>query len=291
MLSEKREKWPAAVSNTCKPEVHAVLQPGEVALTFVNHATFLIQTHGLNILTDPVWSKRVGPVSWFGPARVRPPGIDFDALPPIHLVLISHNHYDHLDRATLKRISARFSPRFLVPWGNRKLLQSAGAREIVEFDWWQTLDLSAGCGITFAPTQHWSKRGLFDRQKSLWGSFMVSAGGRRIYFGGDSAYSSHFADIRRRLGAPDLALLGIGAYEPRWFMQTMHMNPAEAVAAHRDLGARESIGMHFGTFRLSAEGMDHPPEDLKTAVAAAGLPDTAFTTLQVGETRFYRASA
>lgn len=289
MLSTKRTKWPATVPNTLNPRLNVALRPDDIALTFVNHATFLVQINGLNILTDPIWSKRVGP-GGFGPSRVRAPGIDFDALARIDVVLISHNHFDHLDIPTIKRISAKFSPTFLVPWGDRKLLESVGAKHVVEMDWWQTWDFGNELSITFAPTQHWSKRGFFDRQKSLWGSYMVRSKGRSLYFGGDSGYSRQFAEIRKRLGAPDIALLGIGAYEPRWFMRTMHMNPADAVAAHRDLGSRQSLGMHFGTFQLSSEGLEEPQLDLKAAVAAAGLSADEFTTLEVGETRIFRAT-
>lgn len=288
MMGDKRAKWPKWVENTAVPSLGEKLASGDFTVTFVNHGTFLIQLEGLNILTDPVWSERTSPISWIGPKRVRAPGIDFDQLPHIDLVLISHNHYDHFDLPTLKRLNRKFSPKVVVPIGDRALASAAGCKDIVEMDWWETLEIKPGTTVAFAPAQHQANRGVFDRQHSLWGSYMVTAGERRIYFGGDSGYSAHFSEIRKRLGPPDVALIGIGAYEPNWFMKVIHMNPAEAVVAHRDLGARQSIGMHFGTFQLSGEAIDQPQADLKTALNAEGVPESEFIVLNEGETRVYR---
>lgn len=287
-MSEKRSAWPGPVENTAIPRLHEKLGPNEVAVTFVNHATFLIQMAGLNILTDPVWSDRIGSFGWLGSDRVRNPGVAFDDLPRIDLILISHNHYDHLDLDTLKRLSEKFSPTVLVPIGDKDLVKSAGFTDVRELDWWEDIEIGQGLKITFTPTQHFSRRGLFDLQKSLWGSYLVQARGKRVYFGGDAGYSIHFAEIKERLGAPDIALLGIGAYEPGWFMQAIHMNPAEAVKAHNDLGAKQSIAMHFGTFQLSSESIDQPPADLKTALAQEGVPEDRFVVPTEGETRIYR---
>lgn len=287
MLREGRSRWPSFVSNKAVPNLQQKLAPGSVAITFVNHATFLLQTAGLNILTDPVWSERVSPTQWIGPRRVRKPGIPLEQLPRIDLILISHNHYDHLDVHTLKALNARFNPRVIAPLGNAMLLRSIGLKNVSELDWWEEIEFSAELALTFAPTQHFSGRTPWDRQQSLWGSYMLQARDRRIYFGADSGYSTHFSEIQQRLGSPDLALLGIGAYEPRWFMQPMHMCPAEAVQAHQDLGSRQSVGMHFGTFQLSAEAIDQPPAELKDALSKEGIPDDEFITLEEGETRVY----
>ncbi len=287
MFREGRSRWPAFVANKGVPELHQKLARGSVAVTFVNHATFLLQTSGLNILTDPVWSDRASPSQWIGPKRVRKPGIPFDQLPRIDLILISHNHYDHLDVHTLKALNERFTPRVLAPLGNARLLQSTGFTNVAELDWWDSIQFAPEVTITFAPTQHFSGRTLWDRQQSLWGSYMIEARDRKIYFGADSGYSTHFSDIRERLGSPDVALLGIGAYEPRWFMKPMHMNPAEAVQAHEDLGSRQSIGMHFGTFQLSSEAIDQPPAELKLALAQEGIPEEKFVILEEGETSVY----
>jgi L-ascorbate metabolism protein UlaG (beta-lactamase superfamily) len=287
LLREKRSKWPKSVSNTAVPKLHEKLSPNEVAVTFVNHATFLLQISGLNILTDPVWSRRVSPFRWLGPARVRQPGIAFDQLPNIGLILLTHNHYDHMDLDTLTKLSQRFTPTVLVSNGNKKLLRSIGFEDVRELDWWDETEIHSNLNITFAPTQHFSGRSLWDRQKSLWGSYMLHYRNRLIYFGGDSGYSSHFSEIRQRLGSPDLAFLGIGAYAPRWFMKPMHMNPVEAVQAHQDLESRQSIGMHFGTFQLSSEAIDQPKIDLEAALSKERVPGERFVTLQEGETQVY----
>jgi L-ascorbate metabolism protein UlaG (beta-lactamase superfamily) len=288
MVREPRSRWPAWVENKGVPRLNETLGAADIALTFINHATFLIQTGGIALLTDPVWSERASPFRRIGPKRVRQPGVAFESLPRIDIVLLSHNHYDHLDVATLKRLRQRFAPRVLAAAGDARLLGPLGFNELRELDWWDGVQINDALKVTFMPAQHFSARGLLDRQLSLWGGYMIESHGRRIYFGGDSGYAPHFADIKARLGAPDIAILGIGAYEPRWFMQPMHMNPAEAVQAHRDLGAKQSIGMHFGTFQLSVEAIDQPQSDLKRALAEKGIPESEFVTLDEGETRIFR---
>src|SRR5262249_22168605 len=287
MMREPRSRWPAWVENKGVPRLDVPLADGEIAVTFVNHATFLIQTCGLAILTDPVWSERASPFRLVGPKRVRAPGVAFEDLPRIDIVLPSHNHYDHLDTATLARLRQRFAPTVLAAAGDGRLLAPLGFGRLHELDWWDEVRLDGTLKLTFAPTQHFSARGLFDRRRSLWGSYMIESRGRRIYFGGAAGYSTHFAATKARLGAPDLAILGIGAYAPRWFMQPLHMNPAEAVRAHQDLGARQSIGMHFGTFQLTAEAIDAPQQELEHALRACGIPESEFVTLHEGETRIY----
>ena len=290
MLREPRSRWPRPFENKGTPRLHETLAIGDIAITFVNHATFLIQTGGTTILTDPIWSERASPFTWMGPRRARRPGVEFDRLPNIDVVLLSHNHYDHLDIATLRRLRQTFSPLLLVAAGDARVVGPLGFPEVRELDWWDDLPVSRALKITFVPAQHFSARGLFDRDRSLWGGYMIESHGRFVYFGGDSGYSTHFSDIKSRFGPPDIAMLPIGAYEPRWFMQPIHMNPAEAVRAHRDLGAKQSIGMHFGTFHLTPEAIDRPQAELKAALDASGTPDREFVTLDEGETRIYRAS-
>ena len=249
-------------------------------ITFVGHSTFLIQTAAGNVLTDPMYSKRASPLTWIGPRRVRQPGVRFDDLPAISTVLLSHNHYDHCDLPTLRMLAKRFDPVVVTPLGNGRLARSAGVRRVEELDWWQEARRSAP-SITLTPARHFSARTPFDRNCALWGGFAFLAGDVRIYFAGDTAYGSFFRDIRRRLGAIDVALLPIGAYEPRWFMQAVHMNPAEAVQAHADLGAKQSVAMHFGTFQLTAEGIDAPARALEEACRATDGP-IAFRILECG---------
>jgi L-ascorbate metabolism protein UlaG (beta-lactamase superfamily) len=287
MMREPRAPWPGWVENTGVSRLNEALAANQAAITFVNHATFLIQINGVNILTDPVWSERASPFRRVGPRRVRSPGVPFEDLPAIDVVLLSHNHYDHLDIATLAKLRQRFAPMVFAAHGDARLVLPLGFKKVHELDWWDVVQFNEVLKVTFVPAQHFSARGLFDRQKSLWGGYLIESQGRRIYFGGDSGYSTHFSDIKSRLGAPDIAMLGIGAYEPRWFMKPVHMNPAEAVRAHRDLGSKQSIGMHFGTFQLTTEAIDQPLVDLAQALSDNGIPESQFITLQEGETRVF----
>ena len=255
-----------------------------MAATFVGHSTFLLQfADGLNVLTDPVWSERVSPVTFAGPRRVRPPAIAFDDLPTVQLVLVSHGHYDHLDVATLRRLDERFNPLFLTGLGNHALLRGRGLRQVEELDWWQSHRFR-GLELTFTPAQHWSNRSLGDRNTTLWGGFWLRAGDLNVYFAGDSGLGRLFALIRERLGVPDLAFLPIGAYEPRWFMREQHMNPQDALQAHRALGLPRSIAMHFGTFQLTEEAFDQPAIDLAVALQMAGIDPARFIVPRFGET-------
>lgn len=280
MLSEPRARWPESIPvMTQRPAPR--LDGAWATVTFIGHSTFLVQTPLGNIITDPVFAKRASPLQFIGPRRVRQPAVRFDDLPPIAMVLLSHNHYDHCDLAALRRIARRFDPLLLTPLGNGRLARRTGFTRIEELDWWQSASGSP-VPVTVTPARHFSARTPFDRNRALWGSFVVDIAGRRLFFGGDSGYAPHFADIRRRHGAMDLSLLPIGAYEPRWFMQTVHMNPAEAVQAHIDLGSRQSVGMHFGTFQLTAEGIDDPLVALEVAKAERAIPSEAFLTLDFG---------
>ena len=280
MLREPRTPWPARVD--VPPQPLPSRAAGAVVVTWIGHATFLIQTGAGNILTDPIWSERASPVPFVGPRRVRAPGVAFDALPHIDLVLLSHNHYDHCYMATLRALGRRFDPLVVTPLGNGRLVRKAGARRIEELDWWQP-SAAASIGVTLTPAQHFSSRTPFDRNRALWGGFMLTMEGRRIYFAADSGYGPHFTKIGSRLGPIDLALLPIGAYEPRWFMKDIHMNPAEAVQAHLDCGARQSIAMHFGTIQLTPEAIDAPVVALGAALRERGVPAAQFRVLDVGE--------
>jgi L-ascorbate metabolism protein UlaG (beta-lactamase superfamily) len=213
---------------------------------------------------------------------VRQPAVRFDDLPAISTVLLSHNHYDHCDLATLRKLARRFDPLVVTPLENGRIVRAAGMRHVEELDWWQPAKTSA-LPITLTPARHFSARTPFDRNRALWSGFVLAVQGSRIFFAGDTAYGSFFTDVRERLGPIDLALLPIGAYEPRWFMQTVHMNPAEAVQAHVDLDASASIGMHFGTFQMTAEGIDAPLQALEEARRARDIAPSRFRTLGFGE--------
>jgi L-ascorbate metabolism protein UlaG (beta-lactamase superfamily) len=214
-----------------------------------------------------VWSDRVSPVSFAGPKRVRPPGIRFEDLPPIDVVLVSHNHYDHTDLATLRRLAARDAPLVLAGLGVTAILPRAV--RAAELDWWQSVDVASGVTVAAVPVQHFSGRGLSDRNGTLWTGFVVSAPAGRVFFAGDTGYGPHFREIARRFSGIRLAILPIGAYRPEWFMGPVHETPAQAVDAMRDLGASTALGMHFGTFELTDEGEDEPPADLAKALDAA----------------------
>jgi len=281
-----RKPWPGQVSNRARPALPERLERGQVALTFINHITFLIQFPGLNVLTDPVYSERASPFRNLGPRRVRDPGLAFANLPPIHVVLVTHNHYDHLDIETLLRLEAAHAPHFITSLGNRPFLEGFSLRRVDELDWWQSVD-AAGAAVIMTPAQHWSTRGPGNRNRTLWGGFILQAGARQVYFAGDTGYWKHFSDIRTRFGRMDLALLPIGAYEPRWFMRDQHMNPDDAVRAHKDLDARTSIGTHFGCFDLTDEGIDDPVIALAAAMQAHDVPADAFQVLETGETRVF----
>ena len=280
MLREPSTPWPPYIDvPASRPPA---LEGAAAAVTFIGHSTFLIQTKAGNLLTDPMYSRRAGPMNLAGPRRVREPAIRFDDLPPISTILLSHNHYDHCDLATLRRLATRFDPLVVTPLGNKRLVRSAGIRRVEELDWWQ--DASTGpLPIALTPAQHFSARSPFDRNRALWGGFTLMVGGARVYFAGDTAYAPFFHAIRERYGPIDLALLPIGAYEPRWFMQAVHMNPAEAVQAHLDLGAAKSVGMHFGTFQMTIEGIDAPELALEHARRVNGIPPEQFRTLGFGE--------
>ena len=262
---------------------------GELALTFINHATFLIRLAGLNVLTDPVYCNRASPVQWAGPCRVHAPGLRFEQLPSIDLVFVSHNHYDHMDLVTLKRLASVHAPLFLTGLGNSAFLRQQGIAPVVELDWWEQTSLR-GVQLTFTPAQHWSSRGLGRKNHTLWGGLWLASAQHRIYFACDTGYSPWFEELHRRYGPPELAVLPIGGYEPRWFMREQHLNPDDAVRAHRALSAQVSVAMHFGCFRLTDEGIDEPVIELERACRAHGIAPEAFHVPRPGETLLWRAA-
>lgn len=261
-------------------------QGEKVSATFINHSTFLLEFLELKVLTDPVYSERASPLSFFGPKRVIAPGLPFDSLPPIDVVIISHNHYDHLDIETLKKLDKKFHPLFILPIGNGKLLSEAGIHNVKELDWWEDVKVK-DVNFSLTPARHWSARGMWDKNEALWGAFMLTHPDVKVYFAGDTAYGPHFSETKLRLGSPDLSLIPIGAYKPEWFMQDAHMNPSEAVQSHLDLGSKRSVGMHFGTFQLADEGIDEPAEDLKQAIGIFNISEDAFQTLEEGQAIYF----
>lgn len=262
---------------------------GNPGVTWIGHATLLVRLGGLNVLTDPHFSERASPVSFAGPKRHLPPGVALEDLPDIHVVVISHSHYDHLDVDSVRRLHAKYGDalRFLVPLGLKPWFAKLGIDNVSEHDWWEYVDVT-GVRFTLTPAQHWSARNLFDRNETLWGGWAIRAPEFNFFFSGDTGYSRDFADIRQRLGPFDLAALPIGAYAPRWFMRMQDIDPAEAVRIHRDVGAKQSVGVHWGTFEMSDESLDEPPRDLAVARQAAGLADDEFFVMKVGETRRFR---
>lgn len=273
--------WPTWIENKDHELPLIQTTKSKAIVSFINHATFLIQFPELTILTDPVFSDRASPFNFAGPKRVRAPGIKMDDLPAIDLVVISHNHYDHLDIESLKRLNQKFSPLFIVPLGDKKLLNKHGIDNVQELDWWETVQIKNN-KVTFTPAYHWSARGMFDKCESLWGAYFIENSLYSIYFAGDTGYEDHFKEIKLKLGSPDLALLPIGAWSPRWFMKNYHMDPFEAVLAHKDLGAKKSIGMHYGTFQLTDEGYDESQKILEKIIEQDQLQDQ-FLLLDQGQ--------
>jgi L-ascorbate metabolism protein UlaG (beta-lactamase superfamily) len=290
MSTRVRRRWDADLTPALRPLPAPRVTDG-IAATFINHATVLLQTDGVNVLVDPIWSERASPLRHVGPRRKRAPGLAYDALPPIDLVLISHDHYDHLDGATIGRLARDHDPLFVAGLGNERLLRRLGARRVATLDWWQTHHAPALPAVTFTPAKHFSGRSLLDRDRTLWGGFVLHAASGPVFFAGDTGYGRHFAEVAARLGSPRLALLPIGAYKPRWFMAPVHMDPDDAVRAHLDLGAHDSMAVHFGTFQLADDGRDDPAADLAAALARHGVSPERFWLPEFGEGRTLHGTA
>jgi len=285
MLTRQPTPWPAFIPVEQQKVKHTRVGDQELSVTFIGHSTFLIQINGCNLLTDPVWSQRASPLKFLGPKRVRAPGVKFEDLPPVDMVLLSHNHYDHLDLPTLKKLEKIHHPVFYVSKGNASFLEKEGLTHVEELDWWDFRLFGSDFTLYFVPAQHFSARGLFDRNRTLWGGFVIKNNQHMVYFAGDTGLNPYFKQIRERLGAPTLSLLPIGAFEPRWFMKSVHMNPADAVQAHLILESRQSIGMHFGTFQLTDEGIDVPLEHLQQALQNEKISKEKFQVMKPGESK------
>ena len=287
-MGRTRVPWPDRIIDPAPAgDPWAAPDAGEVSVTFIGHASFLIRLPGLTVLTDPIFSERASPVAWAGPTRVRAPGRALANLPPADLLLLSHNHYDHLDLPSLRAVHRDARPRVITPLGNAVHVRKAAAFDVEELDWWQETVIGhpVAARVTAVPARHFSSRTLNDSGRSLWAGFMLEAAGIRLLFAGDSGDGAHWQRIRERLGPPDLALLPIGAYAPRSLMRRVHMNPEEAVRAHRTLGAGRSIGMHFGTFQLTDEAVDAPERALAEQNRLQGVAADGFVTLGFGECR------
>lgn len=287
LVGDKGE-YPQVQRNRRQPQLAPLVSGQEWEVTMVNHSTMLIRAGGLNILTDPIWSDYASPIQGVGPCRTRPPGIAWDALPPINACLLSHDHYDHFDAATLKRLYERDNPLFIVPLGLRSLLKfhTEGDPRIEEKDWWESVAVSRKMEVTLTPARHWSRRYRTREtaNRSLWCGFMIKAmGGPSIYYAGDTARTRWFKEIYRRLGAPELALLPIGAYKPEW-IRNNHTSPADAVQAFLDLHASRAIACHFGTWQLAHEGYQETLDGLSAALAAAGIEPARFIAPENGQT-------
>lgn len=281
-IGERRAPWPA---NVPVVPVRPPQTSEKLRITMVGHATLLIQVAGVNLLTDPVWSDRSSPVSYAGPKRVTAPGIAFGDLPPIHFVLLSHNHYDHLDVATLRRLKAAHDPLMVMPLGNDAIVRRSipDARMAVG-DWGDRIALTGRIATTLTRANHWSARGPGDRRMALWAGHYLDTPEGGVWFAGDTGYGDGaiFREIRELYGAPKVAIVPIGAYEPRWFMTSQHVNPEEALRVVLDVGADHGLGIHWGTFQLTDEPRDAPVEALGVALAAAGEPASRLIAAEPG---------
>jgi L-ascorbate metabolism protein UlaG (beta-lactamase superfamily) len=257
-----------------------------MSFTWIGHASVLIQLDGKNILTDPIWSERCSPISFIGPKRYTNPGIKLDELPPIDIIVISHNHYDHMDLPTLKELDKRFKPTIYAGLGNKDFLKNEGLTNVVELDWWD-IRFDKDLKITFTPTQHFSGRGLFDRAETLWGSYIIEGKSETVYFAGDTGYFPGFKEIGKRFPKIDAAILPIGAYEPRWFMKPIHMNPEDTLQAFSDLGAKYLLPMHYLTFVLTDEALDEPLKFTKSLFESQKINLNSLLDLKIGESKFY----
>jgi L-ascorbate metabolism protein UlaG (beta-lactamase superfamily) len=285
-LGGGREAWPETYPSPHRDRPPERVDGSRLRVSFVGHASVLIQTQGLNILHDPVLSERASPFGFVGPKRLQDPGIAFADLPPLDLILVSHNHYDHLDLGSLSRLRASHpQARIITPLGNDTIMHAHDpALQASAHDWGDRIALSSDVVLHVEPMHHWSARGLLDRRMALWAAFVIETPGGKLYLVGDSGYNEgrYFTKAREKHGGFRFAFLPIGAYEPRWFMSAQHMNPDDAVRAFRDCGARHALAHHWGTFRLTNEGIERPLADFKTALATHGVSPEVFRAMQPG---------
>ncbi|SES97922.1 L-ascorbate metabolism protein UlaG, beta-lactamase superfamily [Natronincola peptidivorans] len=280
--------WPDWIEDPPQPKPEESVGKGELKITFINHATVLIQMDSINILTDPIWSERAGPISWLGTKRVRAPGIAFEELPKIDVVLISHDHYDHLDLRTLNKLIEEHDPQILVGLGVKSVIGSRRSSNITELDWWQDYSLPANeMKFTFVPARHSSGRFILGGNRTLWGGFVIEGSEGNVYFAGDTAYDEFLHLIKERFEDFRLTILPIGSYEKRWYMMNQHMNPDDAVKAHLLLESNQSAGMHFATFIEHPEQtIDAHEKDLAEALKKYNLTEEKFWILSFGEGRY-----
>lgn len=279
-----RAEWPESAENPPRPALDDSSE--NLKVTYIGHATLLIQTMGINLLIDPVFSERCSPFTSIGPKRVRPPFVPLEKLPKIDFVFVSHNHYDHLDQASLSWLARNRKPLFITPLGNTRLIAPCGdGCQIAALDWHQVLPLGENASLQLTPAQHWSRRGFNDINRDLWGGFFLkTTQGQSAYYSGDSGFDQGlFESLGQKYGAPDIAILPLGAYEPRWFMKYSHMNPAEAVKIHQIMKAKKSIGFHFETFQLTDEAIDAPRKALEQALKAAKVKGEDFLAPYPGD--------
>lgn len=282
LRGRKRSKWHHRENRFSAKPQERIFGP-QLVVTFVNHATVLIQTEGLNIITDPVWSKRVSPFWLIGPARYRPVGVAFADLPPIDVVLISHNHYDHMDIPTLRLIQKKWKPKIYAGLGNARFLRSRKIRGAVDLDWWDKEVIKEGIAVVCAPGQHFSCRAVSDRNKTLWCGFVLETPHGAIYFAGDTGYGPFVQKLHERYKSFRLALLPIGAFRPQWFMGPVHTSPDQAMQMHHELNAKTSLGIHYGTFHLADDHQDEPPERIHELIMSAEGDKPNFLILENGE--------
>lgn len=285
-VKRKPDKWVRNYETYVRDSALPKIEIDKIQVTFVNHSTFLIQTPTMNILTDPIWSEYCSPVQFAGPRRMRPPGIRFEDLPKIDLVLLSHNHYDHFDINTLKKIESKWSPKYIAPLGVDMLLRKIGCNNAEALDWDDRISFNE-IDIKATPANHFSARGMFDRNKTLWCGYLIYFNNFKLYFVGDTGYGNAFKDIGKKEGLIDLALIPIGAYMPRWFMSPIHISPDEAVQVHKDVNARHSIAMHFGTFPLADDNPETSTAALTTCLAQNHISPETFIIPDEGHSYLY----
>jgi L-ascorbate metabolism protein UlaG (beta-lactamase superfamily) len=289
--NRKPVAWPKSRPLTVTHKAGEKLSGDQAAITWIGHSSFLVEFENFRVLLDPVYSKFVGPSSLLGTSRVIEAGISLEQTPKVDLILVSHDHFDHMDLPTLEFFAKRDNPLIIAGRGNKTLLEETGFSKIVELLWWEKHTVNSDVQVTFVPAQHWSTRSLLTRNTTLWGGFYFKVRNKTYYFAGDTGYHPKlFREIHERAGAPDFAFIPVGAYAPRDFMRDQHVDPAEAVDIHKDVKAKQSVGMHHSTFQLTDEGIDEPCLELKSESKSKGLAGGDFTCMETGETRFLNVS-